>query len=123
MNEAILVGNVGKDPVVRMMESGKKVANLTIATTDKWKDKSGQAHERTEWHNIVAWGGLAELCEKYVNKGRQLLVQGALQYRSYEKDGNKHYITEIKANKIQLLGAKNGGNKPNNDYTIEDVPF
>ena len=108
VNKAILVGNVGKDPEVRYLEKDVAVANFTIATTERaiTLTNGTQVPERTEWHNIVAWRGLATLAEKYIRKGAQIYVEGKIQTRSYEKDGIKRYTTEINAETIQLLGKK-----------------
>lgn len=108
VNKAILVGNVGKDPEVRYLEKDVAVANFTIATTERaiTLTNGTQVPERTEWHNIVAWRGLATLAEKYIRKGAQIYVEGKIQTRSYEKDGIKRYTTEIVAETIQLLGKK-----------------
>ena len=108
VNKVILVGNAGKDPEVRYLEKNVAVANFTLATTDRAYTTQGgiQVPERTEWHNIVAWRGLAELAEKYIRKGSQLYIEGKIQTRSYDKDGIKRYVTEIFADTIQLLGKK-----------------
>ncbi len=109
VNKAILVGNVGKDPEVRYLEKNVAVANFSLATTERgYTMQNGtQVPERTEWHNIVAWRGLAELAEKYIRKGSQLYVEGKIQTRSWERDGIKRYTTEIYAESIQFLGRKN----------------
>lgn len=108
VNKVILVGNVGKDPEVRYLDKNVAVANFPLATTERgYTTQSGtQVPERTEWHNIVAWRGLAELAEKYIQKGTQLYVEGKLQTRSWEKDGIKRYTTDIVADTIQLLGKR-----------------
>jgi single-strand DNA-binding protein len=108
VNKVILVGNVGKDPEVRYLEKNVAVANFPLATSERaYTTQSGaQIPERTEWHNIVAWRGLAEICEKYIKKGTQLYIEGKIQTRSWEKDGIKRYTTEIYAETIQLLGKK-----------------
>lgn len=108
VNKVILVGNVGKDPEVRYLDKNVAVANFTLATTERaYTTQSGtQVPERTEWHNIVAWRGLAELAEKYIRKGGQLYIEGKIQTRSWEKEGIKRYTTEIYAETIQLLGKK-----------------
>ena len=108
VNKVILVGNVGKDPEIRYLEKNVAVAHFTLATTDKaYTLQNGtQVPERTEWHNIVAWRGLAEIAEKYIKKGIQLYIEGKIQTRTYDKDGIKRYITEIYADNIQLLGKK-----------------
>lgn len=108
INKAILVGNVGRDPEVRYLDKNVAVANFPLATTERgYTMQNGtQVPERTEWHNIVAWRGLAELAEKYIKKGSQLYIEGKIQTRSWEKDGIKRYTTEIYAETIQLLGKR-----------------
>jgi single stranded DNA-binding protein (ssb) len=108
INKVILIGHTGKDPEVRYLDKNVAVANFTLATTDRaYTAQNGtQVPERTEWHNIVAWRGLAELSEKYIRKGTQLYIEGKIQTRSWEKDGIKRYTTEIYAETIQLLGKK-----------------
>ena len=108
INKAILVGNVGRDPEVRYLDKNVVVANFSLATTERgYTMQNGtQVPDRTEWHNIVAWRGLAELAEKYIRKGSQLYVEGKIQTRSWEKDGIKRYTTEIYADTIQLLGKR-----------------
>jgi single-strand DNA-binding protein len=110
VNKVILIGNLGADPEVRYTPSGAPVANFRIATSDNWTDKQGQRQERTEWHRIVAWGKLAELCGEYLSKGRQVYVEGRLQTRQWDdRDGNKKYTTEIVANQITFLGGRGEG--------------
>lgn len=108
VNKAILVGNVGKDPEVRYLEKEVAVASFTLATTERgYTMQNGtQVPDRTEWHNVVAWRGLATLAEKYIRKGRQLYIEGKIQTRSWEKDGIKRYTTEILADNIQFLGTR-----------------
>lgn len=108
VNKAILIGHVGKDPEVRYLDKNVAVATFTVATTEKgYTAQNGtQVPDRTEWHNIVAWRGLAEVAEKYIRKGSQLYVEGKIQTRSWEKEGIKRYTTEILADTIQLLGKK-----------------
>lgn len=108
VNKVILVGNVGRDPEVRYLDKEVAVANFTLATTDRAMTlKNGtQIPERTEWHNIVAWRGLATIAERYIKKGTPLYIEGKLQTRTYEKDGIKRYVTEIYAESIELLGKK-----------------
>jgi single-strand DNA-binding protein len=108
VNKVILVGNVGKDPEVRYLEKNVAVANFTLATTERgYTTQSGtQVPDRTEWHNIVAWRGLAEVAEKYIKKGTQIYVEGKIQTRQWEKEGIKRYTTEIYADTIQLLGKR-----------------
>jgi len=108
INKAILIGRLGSDPEVRYTPSGVAVANFSIATSEEWKDKdSGEKQERTEWHRIVAWRRLGEICGEYLSKGRQVYVEGRIQTRSWDdKDGNKKYMTEIVASDIQFLGSR-----------------
>lgn len=109
VNKVILVGNLGADPEVRYTPSGQPVANFRIATSESWQDKQGQKQERTEWHRIVAWGKLAELCGEYLAKGRQVYVEGKLQTRQWDdRDGNKKFSTEIQAQQITFLGGRDG---------------
>lgn len=106
LNRAQIIGNCGKDAEVRMVGENK-VATFSVATAEKYKDsKSGEWKENTEWHNIVCWRHTAELAEKYIRKGTQLYIEGKIRTRSWEKDGEKRYITEIVADTIQLLGKK-----------------
>lgn len=107
VNKVILVGNVGKDPEVRHLDSGVAVANFPLATSESYNAKNGERVTNTEWHNIVLWRGLAEVAEKYVTKGRQLYIEGKIRTRSYDdKDGNKRYITEIYGDQMQMLGTR-----------------
>ena len=110
VNKVILVGNLGKDPEVRFTPSGRAVAKFPLATTDSWTDQENSRQERTEWHNVVVWGKQAESCGQYLAKGRQVYVEGAIRSRSYDdKEGNKRYITEVVAQRIQFLGGGGGG--------------
>jgi single-strand DNA-binding protein len=108
INKAILVGRLGSDPEVRYTPSGDAVANFSIATSEEWKDKdSGEKKERTEWHRIVAWRRLGEICGEYLSKGRQVYVEGRIQTRSWDdKNGVKRYTTEIVATDVQFLGGR-----------------
>lgn len=107
VNKVILVGNVGRDPEVRYLDSGVAVASFPLATSESYTSKSGEKVTTTEWHNIVLWRGLAEVAEKYVNKGRQLYIEGRIRTRSYDdKEGNKRYMTEIYGDSMQMLGRK-----------------
>ena len=110
INKVILIGRLGSDPEVRYTPSGVAVANFNIATSEEWKDKdSGEKKERTEWHRIVAWRRLGEICGEYLSKGKQVYVEGRLQTRDWEdRDGNKRYTTEIVASDVQFLGARDG---------------
>jgi len=110
VNKVILIGRLGADPEVRYTPSGTPVANFRIATSESWNDKQGQKQERTEWHRIVAWNKLAELCGEYLSKGRQVYVEGKLQTRQWDdRDGNKRYTTEIQAREITFLGSRGDG--------------
>jgi single-strand DNA-binding protein len=107
VNKVILVGRLGRDPELRYTQGGQPVANFTLATNERWTSKDGERQERTEWHRIVAWGKLAELCGEYLSKGRQIYVEGRLQTRDWEdKEGNKRQTTEINAGTIQFLGSR-----------------
>lgn len=107
VNKVILVGNVGKDPDVRYLDNGVAVASFPLATSETYKDKTGEKHSSTEWHNIVLWRGLAEITEKYVKKGKQIYIEGKIRSRSWEdKEGNKRYITEIIGDNMQFLGKR-----------------
>jgi single-strand DNA-binding protein len=107
VNKVILVGNVGKDPEIRHLDSGIAVANFPLATSESYQAKNGEKVTTTEWHNIVLWRGLAEVAEKYIKKGRQLYIEGRIRTRSYDdKDGVKRYITEIYGDVMQMLGSR-----------------
>jgi single-strand DNA-binding protein len=113
VNKAIIVGHLGRDPEVRYTQDGTAVANFTVATSESWTDKnSGEKRENTEWHRIVVWRRLAEICGEYLSKGRQVYVEGKLQTRSWEQDGVTRYTTEIVANTVQFLGSAAGGGGP-----------
>ncbi|MAY84581.1 MAG: single-stranded DNA-binding protein [Flavobacteriales bacterium] len=110
VNKVILIGNLGKDPEVRHLESGATVANFPIATTETYKDRNGNRQEQTEWHNIVLWRGLAEIAEKYLKKGNQIYVEGKLRTRSWEdKEGNTRYTTEVVGDNMTMLGGRSDG--------------
>jgi len=110
VNKVILVGNLGRDPEVRYMPSGNAVANVTLATTESWKDKqTGEKQERTEWHNVVFYSRLAEIAGEYLKKGSQVYVEGSLRTRKWQdKSGNDRYTTEIIASDMQMLGGRSG---------------
>jgi single-strand DNA-binding protein len=113
VNKVILVGNLGKDPELRYTQTGSAVANFSLATSEQWNDREGKRQERTEWHNIVVWGKQAEHCGQYLSKGRQVFIEGSIRTRSYDdKSGNKRYITEIVAQRIQFLGGGGGTRLP-----------
>jgi single-strand DNA-binding protein len=111
VNKVILVGNLGKDPEVRYMPNGNAVANITLATTESWKDKqSGEQQEKTEWHRIVMFRRLGEIAGEYLKKGSQVYIEGKLQTRKWQDNsGNDRYTTEIVANEMQMLGGRGGG--------------
>jgi single-strand DNA-binding protein len=123
INKVILIGNLGADPMVRGLASGQNVANLSLATTERFTDRSGTRQARTDWHRIVAFGRLADTCERFLSKGRQVYVEGRLTTRQYEaKDGSgKRYRTEIVARQIRLLGKRADSNAT--EAHSGDVPF
>ena len=144
LNKVMLIGRLGNDPEIRYTPDGTAVANFSIATSEEWKDKnSGEKKERTEWHRIVAWRKLGELCGEYLSKGRQVYIEGRLQTRSWEKDGVTRYTTEIVASDVQFLGAKDSANAggsyinqsasggsasgvpgpPDSETKADDIPF
>lgn len=109
VNKVILIGRLGQNPEVRYTPSGAGVANFSVATNESWTDKSGQKQERTEWHKVVVWGKLAELCGQYLAKGRQVYLEGRLQTREWkDKEGQTKYTTEVQAQSVQFLGAQAG---------------
>ncbi|HEU5398655.1 MAG TPA: single-stranded DNA-binding protein [Gammaproteobacteria bacterium] len=109
VNKVILVATVGKDPEVKYMPSGGAVVNLTAATNESWKDKqTGEKKERTEWHRLTFYNRLAEIVGEYVRKGSQIYIEGRLRTRDYEKEGQKHYVTEIMVDEMQMLGGRSG---------------
>jgi single-strand DNA-binding protein len=138
VNKAIIVGNLGRDPEVRTTPSGQPVANFSVATTRKWKDRDGNLQEKTEWHDIVCWGRQAEIAGQYLTKGKQVYIEGRLETRSWEDKthGDKRYRTEIICDNFQMLGRKGdsfdspsgggGGKAPSggggSDFD-DDIPF
>ena len=144
VNKVILVGNLGRDAELRFTAGGAAVSTLNLATTEVWNDKQGQKQEKTEWHRIVLWGKQAESLQEYLVKGKQIYVEGRLQTRQWDdKEGNKRYTTEIKADRITLLGGGGGGGRsgavdrssgaghttgapdepPTEPITDDDIPF
>lgn len=126
LNKATLIGRLGADPEIRHTQSGTPVATFQIATNERWKDGNGETQERTEWHRIVAWNQLAEICEKYLNKGKLVYIEGPIRTREYEdKDGNTRRITEIVARNMQMLDRAGDGNKAEDvpPPVEEDIPF
>jgi single-strand DNA-binding protein len=107
VNKAIIVGRLGADPEIRFTQSGAGVTNFNVATDSVWKDKEGQKQSRTEWHRIVVWGPQAEVCQKYLSKGREVYIEGEIQTRSWEdKEGQKRWTTEIRARDVRFLGGR-----------------
>jgi single-strand DNA-binding protein len=129
INKVILIGRLGNDPEVRYTPDGTAVANFNIATSEEWTDKgTGERKERTEWHRIVAWRRLGEICGEYLSKGKQVYVEGKLQTRSWEKDGVTRYTTEVIASDVQFLGSRNAGDtykstEPAKSQKYEDPPL
>jgi single-strand DNA-binding protein len=117
VNKVILVGNLGRDPEVRYMPEGGAIANVSVATTDTWKDKSGEKQERTEWHRVAFFGKLAEIAGEYLKKGSQIYVEGRLQTRKWQdKEGQERYTTEIVADRMQMLGSRGGAGGGTADF-------
>ena len=107
INKVILIGNLGKDPEVRTLENGAKVANFTLATSESYKNKEGQRVTTTEWHSIVLWRGLADIAERFLKKGNQVYIEGKIRTRTWDdKDGNKRYTTEILGDNLTMLGGR-----------------
>ena len=141
INKAIIVGNLGADPEIRYTQSGSQVATFNVATTERWKDQSGQQQESTEWHRIVAWQRLAEICGEYLHKGSRVYIEGRIQTRKWQdQNGNDRYTTEIVAREMKMLDSRQGdasmGNKdikstdtggsvwtPGASSVGDDVPF
>mgnify|MGYP001603838866 CR=1 FL=1 len=139
INKVILVGHLGRDPEVRFTAGGTSVANFTLATNDVWTDKAGEKQERTEWHRIVVWGKQAEIMGEYLTKGKQVYVEGSLQTREWnDRDGNKRTTTEIRAQRVIMLGRGEGKSEaagaarsadmdadagPGPQMSEDDIPF
>ena len=138
VNKVILVGNLGRDPEIRYTPSGAAVGNFTLATNEVWTDKSGEKKERTEWHRITVWGRTAEIAGEYLKKGRQVYIEGSLQTREWnDKEGNKRQTTEVKAQRVVMLGrgegrGEGGGSSdrqpaemeaPQEPQPDDDIPF
>lgn len=133
INKVFLGGHLGKDPEIKVFDNGGKVAKFSFATTEKWTAKDGTQKERTEWHNVVMNGKLADIAEKHFKKGQSLYIEGSIRYSEYEKDGQKKYITEIYANTFQFVGRKEGNIPASNEPDFEapapqtqddgDLPF
>lgn len=135
VNKVILVGNLGRDPEIRYTQTGTPVTNFTMATSERWTDPSGEKREKTEWHRIVVWGKQAEVAAEYLRKGRQVYIEGSLQTREWtDREGNKRYTTEVRAQRLQLLGRpddRQGQATPAAEeevaepggYGEDDIPF
>lgn len=120
VNRVFLVGRVGKDPEVKQLTGGS-MAKFTLATSESYKNKSGEKVEQTEWHNIIIWGNLCDIVEKYVKKGDMLYIEGKIVYGSYEdKDGNKRYTTDINVKELKMLGSKKDKAEPASDF-VDDA--
>lgn len=126
LNKIQLIGNLGRDPEIRYTGDNRAIANLTIATSESWKDQSGQRQERTEWHRVVVFGPLAEVCEKYLKKGDNAYFEGKLQTRKWEdKDGNERYTTEVvvdRGGNMQMLGGRTGGSSYDDGEFDQSAP-
>jgi len=106
-NKVQLIGNLGNDPEIITLESGQKLAKFSLATNESYKDSDGQKQTKTDWHNLIAWGKTADIVEKYITKGKEIVIEGKLTNRSYEtKEGEKRYVTEVVVNEILMLGSK-----------------
>ena len=112
LNKVILIGNLGRDPETRYLPNGDAVANISVATTDTWKDKNGEKQEKTEWHRVTLYRRLGEIAGEYLKKGSQVYIEGRIEYREYEKDGVKRYSTDIIASEMKMLGSRQGGGDP-----------
>lgn len=134
INKVILVGNVGRDPEIRSTQSGTPVANFSLATNERRRDPNGEWTDHTEWHKLVVWGRMVNVVEQYVHKGRQLYIEGVLRTREWERDGQRHFTTEIHVRELKLLGSRQdgGGGSQSTDYgavgqnfpdDADDVPF
>lgn len=137
LNKAMIIGRLGQDPDIRYTKSNTAVANLSVATSERYKDKQGEWQEKTEWHRVVAWGRLAEVCQEYLRKGSQVYIEGPIQTRKWEdKEGKEKYTTEVKALTMTMLDSKDESDapsKPGNDRPVDlnedfddmddDLPF
>ncbi len=118
INKVILIGNLGRDPDIRQLENGTKVASFSLATTESYKNKEGNRVDQTEWHNIVLWRGLAEIAEKYLHKGSTIYLEGKIRTRTWDdKEGNKRYTTEIIGDNMTMIGGKKDSDNTTNSNT------
>lgn len=129
-NLVILIGNLGDDPAVRYTQSGTPVASFRVATTERWKGQDGQMQEQTEWHSIVAWKRLAEICSEYLTKGSRVYIEGKLQTRKWQdQDGNDRYTTEVKVREMKMLDGKKDGQQSGGEWSSpapsgdDSIPF
>lgn len=122
MNKVILIGRLGDDPEVNHLDSGTAVAKFSLATSERFKDRNGEKQERTEWHKVTVWGKLAEVVERFVRKGSQVMVEGKIQTSTYEKDGQKRYSTEIICQNLQMLDSRPSDNSQG-DSSKDKLPF
>lgn len=123
VNKVILVGNLGKDPEIRQLENGTKVASFSLATTESYKGKDGNKVEQTEWHNIVLWRGLAEVAERFLKKGNTIYVEGKIRSRSWEdKEGNKRYTTEIVGDNMTMIGGRRDADSTTSQSGGNSIP-
>jgi single-strand DNA-binding protein len=125
INKCIIIGRIGQDPELKHLPTGNAVCNLSVATSEVYKDKNGERQESTQWHRVQVYGKQAEHCEKYLKKGSQVFIEGKVQYRSYDKDGVKQYITEIVASTVTFLDKAEKKEEATVSQTMshEDVPF
>lgn len=133
VNKVILVGNLTKDPEIKTFDTGSKACRFSVATNRQWKDKNGDKKEEVEFTNVTTWGKLAEICAEYLVKGKKVYIEGRLQTRTYDKDGQKHYATEVVAENMVMLskgeGGSGGGSRrredeaPNDEINVDDIPF
>ena len=125
LNKVMIIGHLGRDPEMRYTPSGRPVTTFTVATSRSWNTVDGERHSETEWFNIVAWGNLAEICKQYLTKGQQVYIEGRLQTRKWDdKEGNKHYTTEIVAQEMMMLGERKDSNHTNHgdEAASEEMP-
>jgi single-strand DNA-binding protein len=133
VNKVILIGNLGADPELRYTAGGTAVCKFSLATSRRFTGRDGQKQEKTEWHRIVTWAKLAEICGQYLSKGKQVMIEGRIEYGSYEKDGVKHYTTDIVAENMQMLGGAGPSGRgsepeppfgpPEGNVPEDDIPF
>lgn len=126
LNRQELIGRLGKAPELRHTPSGRACCRFSVATSERWKDKDGETKEETQWHNVIAWGKLGELCAQHLDKGRLVYVEGSTKHRSFDdKDGNKRYVTEVIAREVKFLDSRQGGAAADqgDSYEDDDISF